>query len=66
VPRERKRQLVASNAAAIVRYSNERGPAGFELHGNALRARVKTVLDELFQCRCRTIDHFARSDLIDE
>ena len=60
-----KRQFVRRNAAAVVDHFDAFGAAALEHDGDARRARVERVLDELFDDRLRAFDHFAGGDLAD-
>jgi hypothetical protein len=66
VAREREKKIVSRNAATVVAHTDRARTAGRELHRDLTRAGVETVLEQLLQCRSRTLDDFTRGDLIDQ
>ena len=54
------------HADAVVADPDEVAPAGLDRDLDAARARVERVLDEFLHRRCRTLDHFAGGDAVDQ
>ena len=65
VPGQRKRQIDGRHAAAVIRDADQRLAAIRDLDGDAPRACVDGILDQLLDCRCGPLDHFAGSDTVD-
>jgi len=51
---------------AVVAHANEGGAASLDVDGDARRARVERVLDELFDDARGTLDDLAGGDLVRE
>ena len=66
VRRNRERQFIARNSTTIVTHANEFRSTAFDFHENAARTSINCVLDEFLHHACRSLHHFACSDLIDE
>ena len=66
VPRQRERQLVALDAAAVVAHAAQARAALFDLDLDAARAGIDAVLDQLLEHGRRALDDLAGSDLVDE
>src|SRR5690606_24443768 len=66
VPRQREREPVPRDAAALVRHADELGAAGREVYRDRAGARVERVLDELLDDGGRPLDDLACRDLVDE
>ena len=66
VARECELKLFARDAAPVVAHSKELHAARLEVHRNRARARVEAVLEQLLQRGGRSIDDFARGDLVGE
>ena len=64
--RQRQRELVGGNAAAVVAHARESHAARFDFHLDASRAGVEAVLDQLLDDGGRALDDLAGRDLIDE
>ena len=64
--RERERELVARDAAAVVAHAAKRDAAGLDLDLDAARAGVEAVLDQFLDHRRRPLDDLAGGDLVDE
>lgn len=61
-----KRKFGSGNTVTIIENSNEARSARFDIDINRVSSGIERVLDEFFDERGRPLDHFARSDLIDE
>ena len=66
MPLQRQRQFGRAHPAAIVGHFDSRRAAFPQPHRNGLRAGVDGVLDQLLQCRSRTLDHLAGGDAVDQ
>jgi hypothetical protein len=66
VSRQRKHQLVAIDAVAVVTHAAQAHAALLDLDLDATRAGIDAVLDQLLQHGSGTLDDLARSDLMDE
>jgi hypothetical protein len=66
MPRQRQRQFLHRNTAAIVTNTNERQTAPLHLHLDGAGASVEAILDQLFGDGSRTLDHLAGGDLVDQ
>ena len=66
VPLDREQHLVGRHAAAVVDHGDEGAAAFLQGHGDALRAGVDRVLDQLLDGAGRAFDHLAGGDLVDE
>jgi hypothetical protein len=66
VPRERQRQLVASDPGAIVGNAHELDTAAGEIDIDPRRARIDAILDQFLQRGRGPVDDLARGDLVDE
>ena len=64
VPLEAEQGVVAAHAQAIVRHADEAASAGLDFDGEAARAGVEGIFDEFLDDAGRTLDHFARGDLV--
>ena len=62
---DRQRQLLAGNAAAVVVDADQGLAARRRRHGDARRACVQRVLDQLLDHAGRPLDHLACRDLVD-
>ena len=62
---QRKRQLVAVHAAAVVGDPNEAAAALLQRNLDGARACIDGVLDQLLDHRCRPLDYLSRRDSID-
>ena len=59
VPHQRRRQILADNAAAVVLHLQQVGSAARQSHCQTCRARVQRIFHQLFKRRRRTLNHFA-------
>jgi hypothetical protein len=66
MPLYRQRQLIRRNAAAIIAYPNRLQPATIDIDFDATRSRVQRILQQLFDDRCRPLNDFTGSDLVDQ
>jgi hypothetical protein len=66
VPRNRNRQLVSSDAPAIVTHPYQSNAAALDIDLNAVRTGIQAVFDEFLDDRSRPLDHLACGDLVDE
>ena len=64
--RERERQLRGRDAAAVVAHAHQADAAVLDVDRDPSRAGIERVLDQLLDDGRRTLDHLARSDLVDE
>ena len=64
--RQRQRQFVARDAAAVVGDADLPHAAFGQLHGDRARAGVEAVLQQFLDHRGRSLDHLAGGDLADE
>ena len=64
--RDRERQIVGLDAAAVVAHADQPRAAGFDVDLDAPRAGVETVLDEFLDDGRRPLDDLAGGDLVDE
>ena len=56
--------IVAYHPAAVVGDLNDLLAARFDVNADASRTGVERVFEQFFHHRCRTLDHFARSNLV--
>src|SRR5436853_4431217 len=63
VARERKRQVVARDAGAVILHLDALRATLVQRHGNAARVRVEAVLEQLLEHRRGPLDHLAGGDL---
>ena len=66
MPRERERQLLRLDAAAVIAHPDQARATALDVDLDAAGTGIEAVLDELLDDRRRTLDHLARGDLIDE
>ena len=66
VRRERQRQLVRRDAAAVVDHADQRPPAVFDFDDDLRRPGVDRILDQFLHDRRRPLDHLAGGDAVDE
>ena len=66
VTRQRERQLIALDAAAVVAHAAQSRAALFDLDLDAARAGIEAVLDQLLEHGRRALDDLAGGDLMDE
>jgi len=64
VTRQRQRQVVAGNTAAIVTHPQQLDPGLLDVHVDTLGAGVQAVFQQLFNHRCRALNHLARGNLV--
>ena len=63
---ERQVKLIGRDAVTVVANADQADSAVLDVDGEALRAGVESVLDELLDHGRRALDDLARSDLVDE
>ncbi|MNL55253.1 hypothetical protein D3C87_1786490 [compost metagenome] len=61
---QRQRQFVFFDAAAVIANADKLCAAAFDVDIDAGRARIKTVFDQFFHDRCRTLHHLTGGDLV--
>jgi hypothetical protein len=61
---KREREIVRDHTVTVVLYPDQPNPAAFGTHFDPIRARVKAVLNELFDDRARPLYDFTRGNLI--
>ena len=66
VARQRRRQIVGGDAAAVIDDANQAHTAFFQLHVDPGCGCVQAVFQQFLEHRSRTIDHLASGDLADE
>ncbi len=66
VPRNRQRQLLCGNAAAVVADADQAHTAFFQLDIDAAGAGIDRVLNQLLDHRCGSFDHFTGGNLVDQ
>jgi len=66
VARNRQRQFLGGNAAAVVADADQADAAFFQVDVLAARAGVQRVLHQFLDHRRRPLDDLARGDLVDE
>ncbi len=66
VTRDRERELLALDAAAVVGDADALDAAAGEIDVDLRRARIERVLEQLLQRRGRPLDDLAGGDLVDE
>ena len=59
-------KLTGRDAVTVVANPDQADAAVLDVDGEAPRAGVEGVLDELLDYGCRALDDLARSDLVDE
>ena len=63
---ERQGDLVSPHAAAIVGHFDQIEAALPQPHGDLCCPRINGILDQFLERGCRTLDHFAGGDAVDE
>ena len=63
---KRQYQLILRNALTIVFDHDVVNPTTAQVDADRTRASIQAVLEQLFHNRRRTLDHFARRDLVDQ
>jgi len=66
MPRNRERQLVDADAAAVVSDLQQHGATTHQFHFNRPRAAINRVFQQLLQRRRRSFNDFTRRDLVNE
>ena len=66
VPRQRQRQILGMDAAAIVAHPNQLDAAAGQLHFNAVGTGIQTVFHDFLQRAGRPLHHLAGGDLVDQ
>ena len=66
VPLERERRVLGPHSGAVVENGDSEDAAALDVDGDAARARVERVLDELLHRRGGPLDDLARGDLVHE
>ena len=66
VPLDRELQLLGRHADAVVDHRQEGAAAFLQGHGDAVRAGIDRVLDQLLHGAGRPLDHLAGGDLVDQ
>lgn len=63
---QREHQIVRVYATTVVTDANQCHAPLLDLDFDPRRARIQTVLQQLFDDRCRALDHLAGGDLVDK
>ena len=66
VARERERQFLGRDAAAVVAHAQQADAAALDVDLDAARAGIQRVLDQFLDHGRRALDHLAGGDLVDE
>ena len=66
VPLHRQRQIIGVHALAVIFYCNQSLAARLERYLNPPRARVQSILHQLFNRRRRPLNNLARRNLINQ
>ncbi len=64
MPLESQQRVIAIHPASIVGDANQLAAAAFDFDLDTHGACVQSILQQLLHNRSRTVDHFARGDLI--
>ena len=64
--RQRERQVLAAYAIAIIGDADQLDAAAGEVDVDLARSGIEAVLEDLFERRGGTVDHFAGGDLVDQ
>lgn len=66
VSRQRQRQVVTGNTAAVITHPQQLDPGLLDVNINALGTRVEAVFQQLFNHRGRAFNHFTRGNLVSQ
>jgi len=66
MPRHRQRQVLAVDAAAVIRDAQPLDAALHDVHVDLRGPGIERVLEQFLQCRGRPLHHFAGRNLVDQ